>query len=118
MAGSDPAPQRFLLAGLQFDTGSSDVPPNPMLDATAAELKESGAKIRIEGHADDQGFRINNEKLSLKRAEAVKSYLVAKGVPEGNITTKGLSERQPIATNNTFPGRALNRRADLVVIER
>jgi outer membrane protein OmpA-like peptidoglycan-associated protein len=116
--GSDPVPQRFLLDGLKFETGSSEIPPNAMLDQTAAALKESGAKIRIDGHADDQGTATDNKRLSMARAEAVKNYLVAKGVPEGNITTRGLSESRPLATNDTFEGRAENRRADLFVIER
>ena len=112
------SPQRFLLDGLTFETGSSEISQNALLDATAEELKESGAKIRIDGHADDQGIAAENQKLSLERAEAVKSYLVSKGVPESSITTRGLSETRPLAKNDTFEGRAENRRADLVVIER
>jgi outer membrane protein OmpA-like peptidoglycan-associated protein len=118
LAGTDPAPQRFLLEGLTFETGSSELSSNEMLDEAAEALKDSGAKIRIDGHADDQGVAAENQKLSLARAEAVKSYLVEKGVPEDNITTRGLSESRPLATNDTSDGRAENRRVELVVIER
>jgi outer membrane protein OmpA-like peptidoglycan-associated protein len=118
LAGADRAPQRFLLAGIEFDVGSSEVSPNATLDEAAEALEASGAKIRIDGHADIQGSAADNERLSLARAEAVKSYLVSKGVPEGNITTRGLSERRPLSKNDTFEGRAENRRVELVVIER
>jgi outer membrane protein OmpA-like peptidoglycan-associated protein len=118
LAGDDPVPQRFLLDGVRFETGSSDISPNATLDATAEALRNSGAKVRIDGHADDQGTAADNQELSLARAEAVKSYLVSKGVPEGNITTRGLSENRPLKPNDTAHHRARNRRAELVVIER
>ncbi len=118
LAGDGRVPQRFLLEGIQFDVGSSEVPQNAALDDAAEALKASGSKIRIDGHADIQGSAADNAKLSLARAEAVKRYLVSRGVPSSNITTRGLSERRPLAREDTFEGRAENRRVELVVIER
>lgn len=118
LESNDRVPQRFLLRGINFDTASSDVEKSPLLDEIASVLKSSGAKIRIDGHADDQGTAIDNQKLSLERAEAVKRYLVEQGVPPSQITTRGLSEYRPLAPNDSADHRAKNRRVELVVVER
>jgi len=72
--------------------------------------------IRIEGHTDNIGSMGYNIDLSNKRSQAVKKYLVEKGINEARITTEGFGFKVPIAPNTTEEGRALNRRAEIVPI--
>ncbi|GAX60515.1 outer membrane protein and related peptidoglycan-associated (lipo)proteins [Candidatus Scalindua japonica] len=74
-------------------------------------------KVRIEGHTDDIGSMKYNMDLSSKRAQAIKDYLVGKGIDPSRITTIGLGYTQPIADNDTPEGRALNRRAEIIPIK-
>jgi len=83
--------------------------------ATALRAEEDGPPIRIEGHADAQGPEEYNEELSLRRAQAVKSFLVQRGVPEERLSVEGHGEKDPIATNDTPEGRANNRRVEIVL---
>ena len=69
------------------------------------------------GHTDSMGSEAHNQRLSLRRAEAVKAYLVNQGVPAERIRTEGRGEAQPVASNDTAQGRALNRRVDITVVE-
>ena len=73
-------------------------------------------KIIIEGHTDDRGDAEVNRRLSLVRAEAVKSYLVSKGVEASRLEAKGYGPDQPIASNKTAKGRAINRRVEFITI--
>ena len=68
------------------------------------------------GHTDWIGTDAYNQKLSERRANAVKAYLVSKGVPASKIFTEGKGEKQPIADNRTKEGRAKNRRVEVEVI--
>jgi len=74
-------------------------------------------KIRIEGHTDNIGSMDYNIDLSQKRANAVKNYLVGKGIQESRISIVGFGYKNPIAPNDTEAGRALNRRAEIVPIK-
>lgn len=65
------------------------------------------------GHTDSIGTEAYNKKLSLRRAEAVKAYMVSKGVPADLIKVEGMGESQPIASNKTREGRAKNRRVEI-----
>ena len=67
------------------------------------------------GHTDSIGSERYNQRLSVRRAEAVKNYLVSKGVPADRIYTEGRGETQPVATNKTAEGRAQNRRVEIEV---
>jgi OOP family OmpA-OmpF porin len=67
------------------------------------------------GHTDSIGSNAYNQKLSMRRAEAVKTYLVGKGVPSERISIDGKGETQPIADNKTKEGRALNRRVEVEI---
>jgi outer membrane protein OmpA-like peptidoglycan-associated protein len=83
--------------------------------AEALQGRIGAADIRIEGHADAQGPDEYNEELSMRRAEAVKSFLVELGVPDDRIRAEGHGEKEPIATNETPEGRANNRRVEIVL---
>ena len=71
--------------------------------------------ISAVGHTDSIGSDAYNQKLSQRRAEAVKTYLVSKGVPAERIRTDGKGEKQPVADNRTRDGRALNRRVEIEI---
>ena len=68
------------------------------------------------GHTDAIGTDGYNQSLSIRRVEAVKAYLVSKGVPAGQIRTEGKGESQPVASNQTRDGRAQNRRVEIEVV--
>lgn len=72
-------------------------------------------RLQIEGYTDSTGTPAYNQKLSEKRAQTVRDFLVAQGVSESNVTAQGLGEANPVATNATASGRQMNRRVDLVV---
>ena len=76
----------------------------------------SGRRFEIVGHTDDSGPREANVALSAARADAVKAYLAAKGIPAGDIVTSGAGPDRPIAPNNTADGRARNRRIEFRVL--
>lgn len=71
--------------------------------------------LKIVGHTDSVGDDNYNLELSKERADAVKKYLITKGVPTESITTDGLGETQPISDNQTSEGRAKNRRVELQI---
>jgi outer membrane protein OmpA-like peptidoglycan-associated protein len=72
-------------------------------------------KIVIEGHTDNQGDARANQRLSLKRAEGVRDFLVASGIPAGRLKALGYGEVRPIASNDYERGRAMNRRIDIII---
>lgn len=71
--------------------------------------------LRIEGHTDSKGSDGYNYRLSRERAEAVRAYLIEKGVHPSRLVAIGLGEGQPVATNDTDEGRALNRRVEVTI---
>jgi OOP family OmpA-OmpF porin len=68
------------------------------------------------GHTDSVGSDSYNQKLSVRRAEAVKAYLVSKGIEKNRVYTEGKGEKQPVADNKTAEGRAKNRRVEIEVV--
>ena len=76
---------------------------------------DAAMKIAIDGHTDDVGSEASNIKLSENRANAVKNYLVKKGVDASRITVTGHGESTPIADNKTAAGRQKNRRVELTL---
>ena len=84
------------------------------IDDAVAKLKGVDLELVIAtGHTDSVGSDAYNQKLSERRAAAVKEYLVSKGIPASKITTIGKGESQPVATNKTAEGRQKNRRVDI-----
>jgi len=101
-----------------FASGKSQLLPiaQQKLDQVARALQDQGyRKIVVEGHTDSRGARDMNMGLSLRRAEAVRSYLISRGVPSDKISAVGLGPDRPIADNRSAEGRANNRRVELVV---
>jgi len=99
-----------------FDEATIDSKYHEDLDELAQQLTQNKAlRLSIAGHTDNIGSREYNKRLSQRRADAVKQYLVEQGVSEGRITTSALGQQEPVATNQTDAGRQLNRRVKLVI---
>jgi OmpA-OmpF porin, OOP family len=87
------------------------------LDDMVSKLKAVALEVIIAiGHTDAIGGDAYNQKLSVRRAEAVKAYLVSKGIEPNRIYTEGKGKTQPIADNRTDDGRAKNRRVEIEVV--
>lgn len=87
------------------------------LDELIANLKDLNLEVIIAvGHTDSIGSAAYNQKLSERRAESVKAYLISRGVENDRVYTKGKGKSQPIADNKTAAGRAKNRRVDIEVV--
>lgn len=102
-----------------FDTGKATILDSSfeMLDQIVDFLTTKWQlKVRIEGHTDNRGSKRLNNKLSQKRAEAVKGYLVYKGIAEDRLEAIGFGPDQPIASNRTRQGRGDNRRVEFVIL--
>jgi len=87
------------------------------MDDLVSKLEGMNLEVIIAvGHTDSIGTNAYNQKLSVRRAEAVKSYLVSKGIEANRVYTEGKGETQPIASNKTAAGRAKNRRVEIEVV--
>jgi len=102
-----------------FDFDKSVLKPEgkAKLDDLANKVKAINLEVVIAiGHTDSIGSDAYNQKLSVRRAESVKAYLVSKGVEPNRIYTEGKGEKQPVASNKTKEGRQKNRRVEIEVI--
>jgi OOP family OmpA-OmpF porin len=105
-------------ADASFDTGKADLKSDGQakLDQLVAKLKDVNFDaITITGHTDSVGGDAANQKLSLRRANAVKQYLASHGVDATKIKTAGRGKTSPVADNKTAQGRARNRRVEVVI---
>jgi outer membrane protein OmpA-like peptidoglycan-associated protein len=105
---------------VSFDTGSAAIKPQlrEVLDPFAASLhNDPTAQITVIGHTDSTGSDAINNPLSLDRAQSVRDYLAARGVSATRIQTLGRGDREPVASNNTEAGRAMNRRVEIFLRE-
>lgn len=101
-----------------FASGKAEImaAANPRIDKLADFLNRNpGRNVLIEGHTDSTGSDLLNFSLSQRRADAVKSALIKRGVSAGRITAKGYGEVRPIADNNTEAGRRQNRRVEIIL---
>ena len=102
-----------------FDFDKSVLKPEgkAKLDDLNSKLKGMNLEVIIAvGHTDSVGSDAYNQKLSVRRAEAVKAYLVSKGVEASRVYTEGKGKKQPVADNKTAAGRAKNRRVEIEVV--
>ena len=87
------------------------------LDDLTGKVKDINLEVVIAvGHTDAVGSDGYNQKLSIKRSEAVKAYLVSKGIEKSRVYTEGKGEKQPVADNKTKEGRSKNRRVEIEVV--
>jgi OmpA-OmpF porin, OOP family len=102
-----------------FDFDKSVLKPEgkAKLDDLISKVKGINLEVIIAvGHTDSIGTDAYNQKLSVRRAEAVKAYLVSKGIEKNRVYTEGKGEKQPVADNKTAEGRAKNRRVEIEVV--
>ncbi len=100
-----------------FDKAVLKAEGKALLDNLVGKLKAVNLEVIIAiGHTDSIGSNAYNKKLSLRRAEAVKAYLVSKGIEPNRVYTEGKGESQPMASNKTKEGRAKNRRVEIEVV--
>lgn len=104
--------------GIQFETGKDIIKKQsyPILDQIVAVMElNSEYNLSIFGHTDNVGDPKKNLVLSQKRAEAVRQYLIKKGIDENRLVSEGFGDTKPIADNKTSKGRAQNRRVEFEV---
>ncbi len=102
-----------------FDFDKSVIKPEgkAKLDDLVGKIKGISLEVIIAvGHTDSVHSDSYNQKLSVRRSEAVKAYLVSKGIEKNRVYTEGKGEKQPVADNKTAEGRAKNRRVEIEVV--
>jgi OmpA-OmpF porin, OOP family len=102
-----------------FDFDKSVLKPEgrAKLDDLVSKIRDVNLEVIIAvGHTDSIGSDAYNQRLSVRRAEAVKAYLVTKGIERNRVYTEGKGEKQPVADNKTAEGRAKNRRVEIEVV--
>jgi len=119
-AAPAPAVQKLQVGEkIQFRPGRAGIRKGSfaVLDGVAHRLKASPAvHIEIQGHTDSNGSTAANRRLSLQRANAVRTYLVGKGIASGRLTAVGFGDSRPLTGNDSEEKRAVNRRVDFVLV--
>jgi OOP family OmpA-OmpF porin len=104
-------------AFFDFDKSVLKAEGKAKLDDLVSKVKGINLEVIIAvGHTDSVGSDAYNQKLSVRRSEAVKAYLVSKGIEKNRVYTEGKGEKQPVADNKTAEGRAKNRRVEIEVV--
>ena len=109
----------WVLANLLFETDKSIIQPvsyPELAQVVTVFEKNPGLRVEVQGHTDSVGSDAHNLQLSQRRAEAVRAYLVDHGIAANRLMAQGFGETDPVASNNTEAGRALNRRVELKVL--
>ena len=112
-------PQKLVLEGVNFDFDKATLRQEDIaiIDRDVTSLDKWGnVNIEVAGHTDSRGSDEYNMNLSQQRAEAVRNYLVSKGIAADRLSAKGYGESQPVAGNVTDEDRLKNRRVELVQI--
>jgi outer membrane protein OmpA-like peptidoglycan-associated protein len=108
-----------LSGGVLFASAKSDLLPQAQAKlsevANVLTKQDKTSTILVQGYTDSQGSQSNNQALSQRRAEAVRTYLVAHGIAADRVTAQGMGPSNPVADNTTAEGRADNRRVEIVV---
>lgn len=110
--------KRWILVGVNFEFNSANLTKESfpiLLNALQILADNPEMNVEIVGHTDNIGSDQYNQKLSLRRAETVRNYLVANGISSDRLEVKGMGESDPIADNATVEGRTLNRRIEFRV---
>jgi len=117
--GVDTVYEQVYTLNVYFDHDKAMLKPtsHTALDELHAKLKGSSSMtIEIAGHTDSEGNDEYNLKLSKRRSNAVRTYLLKKGIEPKRVMSKGYGEKQPVADNSTEAGRQMNRRTEVRVI--
>ena len=106
------------MSDVLFDTAKSSL--RPMAREKLAKVAgivsgHPGLRLDVEGHTDSVGGDDYNQRLSEQRGAAVRDYLMQQGMPVSSVTAKGFGKTQPVASNDTAPGRQQNRRVEIVI---
>ena len=106
------------MSDVLFDTGKFSLRPaarEKLAKVAGIVSGHPGLKLDIEGHTDSVGSEASNQRLSERRGSAVLDYLTQNGMASSSVTSKGLGETQPVASNDSASGRQQNRRVELVI---
>lgn len=117
MIGKKFTESKIVTHGINFDVDKATIKPESMgtLNMIVQVMKDNpDVKFEIDGHTDNTGTAAHNLTLSQQRAEAVKTQLINMGVSASRLTSKGFGDGKPISDNNTFEGKANNRRVEFV----
>ncbi len=113
-------PKVYTLDNVYFETGKADIKTSSFkyIDEMVEYMKlKKTMEIEIAGHTDNVGTPESNLKLSLGRANSVRSYLLKKGIAEERVSAKGYGDTQPVASNDSESGKQKNRRTEVRVIK-
>lgn len=119
-AGENTEKRSISFHNILFKFDSDEILPQSdsiLTEALELMTEVPALKIEIVGHTSNEGNEKHNEKLSVKRAEAVKKYLTQKGIESSRMKTKGLGSSNPMAENTSEDGKSLNRRIEFVVTD-
>jgi len=112
-----PGTKMVVLLGPNFDFDKTTLKPDGKrkVDEAVKVMKANPSlRVSVEGHTDSIGSDAYNQRLSERRAKAVRDYMVEQGIDTDRITTHGWGEAKPVATNKTEEGRAQNRRVEII----
>ena len=112
--------EKFALKDISFEQSKSELLPQsfPELERLTKLLEEYPKMvIELGGHTDNVGYMTANKKLSQKRADAVKSFLIEKGIPKRRIKSVGYGPTEPLVANNSDENRSQNRRVEVKILE-